>query len=226
MAKKKVSRKEFLKGPDEFLTFSSKAINFFSTHVRELQYVGLAIAIIIIGYLAIYSYLRYENKHGQDAYNTAFYTFGKSLKVDLDPEELKKSQELFEAVINNYGMSKAARLALPQIAYIKFLEKRYDEAIAFYRRYLEKVSGDKQYESLTNLALAGCYEAKGDLKGAIDILIPIIENRDDPFRETAMFSLARLYRLYNKPEKEKKVLKNFVEEYSNSPFAPMAKTRL
>ena len=123
-------------------------------------------------------------------------------------------------------MSKAARLALPQIAYIKFLEKRYDEAIAFYRRYLEKVSGDKQYESLTNLALAGCYEAKGDLKGAIDILIPIIENRDDPFRETAMFSLARLYRLYNKPEKEKKVLKNFVEEYSNSPFAPMAKTRL
>jgi len=226
LAKKKVSRKELLKGPDEFLTFSSKAINYFNTHIRELQYIGLAVAVIIIGYLGIYSYFRYVNKHGQEAYNKAFYTFQQSLRVDSNPSELKKSEELFAAIIDNYGMSKAARLALPQIGYIKFLEKRYDEAIQFYRKFLDEISGDKEYEALTNIALADCYEAKGDLKMAIDILVPILANRDDPFRETAMFSLARLYRLYNKLDKEKEILERFLKDYGSSPFAPMARARL
>jgi predicted negative regulator of RcsB-dependent stress response len=226
MAKKKITRKELLKGTDEFLTFSSKAVNFISTHMRELKLVGLAIVILVVAYLGLTTFLRYVNKNGQNAYNTAYHALVKEMKPDANPDNLRKSEELFRKVADEYGRSKAARLALPQIAYLKFLDKKYDEAIVLYQNFFDKVSGNTEYESMARLALAACFEAKGDLKSAIEALFPVVEGPDNSFREAAKLSLARLYRLDHKPEMAKEVLKKFVEEYTDSPFLPLAKAHL
>ena len=223
---KKTTRKELLKGTDEFLTFSSKAVNFITTHLRELKYAGFAIAIIVVAYLGVTTYLRYVNKNGQNAYNTAYQTLTKEMKPDANPDNLRKSEELFNKVTDDYGLSKVARLALPQIAYLKFLDKKYDEAIVLYRKFLDKVSGNTEYELMTNLALAACFEAKGDLKTAMETLIPVVEIPDNSFREPAMLSLARLYRLDNKPEKAREILNEFVEQHADSPLLPFAKAQL
>jgi tetratricopeptide (TPR) repeat protein len=223
---KKTSRKELLKGTDEFLTFSSKAVNFMTTHLSELKYAGFAIAIILVAYLGVTTYLRYVNKNGQNAYNTAYQTLTKEMKPDANPDNLRKSEELFNKVTDDYGLSKVARLALPQIAYLKFLDKKYDEAIVLYRKFLDKVSGNTEYELMAKLALAACFEAKGDLNTAMETLIPVVEIPDNSFREPAMLSLARLYRLDNKPEKAKEILNEFVEQHADSPLLPFAKAQL
>ena len=223
---KKTSRKELLKGTDEFLTFSSKAVNFITTHLRELKYAGFAIAILVVAYLGVTTYLRYVNKNGQNAYNTAYQTLTKEMKPDANPDNLRKSEELFNKVTDDYGLSKVARLALPQIAYLKFLDKKYDEAIVLYRKFLDKVSGNTEYELMANLALAACFEAKGDLKTAMETLIPVVDIPDNSFREPAMLSLARLYRLDNRPEKAREILNEFVEQHADSPLLPFAKAQL
>lgn len=223
---KKTTRKELLKGTDEFLTLSSKAVNFITTHLRELKYAGFVIAILVVAYLGVTTYLRYVNKNGQNAYNTAYQTLTKEMKPDANPDNLRKSEELFNKVTDDYGLSKVARLALPQIAYLKFLDKKYDEAIVLYRKFLDKVSGNTEYELMTNLALAACFEAKGDLKTAMETLIPVVEIPDNSFREPAMLSLARLYRLDNKPEKAREILNEFVEQHADSPLLPFAKAQL
>ncbi len=223
---KKTTRKELLKGTDEFLTLSSKAVNFITTHLRELKYAGFVIAILVVAYLGVTTYLRYVNKNGQNAYNTAYQTLTKEMKPDANPDNLRKSEELFNKVTDDYALSKVARLALPQIAYLKFLDKKYDEAIVLYRKFLDKVSGNTEYELMTNLALAACFEAKGDLKTAMETLIPVVEIPDNSFREPAMLSLARLYRLDNKPEKAREILNEFVEQHADSPLLPFAKAQL
>jgi predicted negative regulator of RcsB-dependent stress response len=223
---KKTSRKELLKGTDEFLSFSSKAVNFMTTHLRELKYAGFAIAILVVAYLGITTYLRYVNKNGQNAYNTAYQILTKEMKPDANSDNLLKSEELFNKVTDDYGLSKVARLALPQIAYLKFLDKKYDEAIVLYRKFLDNVSGNTEYEFMANLALAACFEAKGDLKTAMETLIPVVEIPDNSFREPAMLSLARLYRLDNKPEKAREILNEFVEQHADSPLLPFAKAQL
>ena len=53
-----------------------------------------------------------------------------------------------------------------------------------------------------------------------------MKTANDPFKETVMLSLARLYRLDNQTEKAKEILKEFVEQYKDSPFLPMAKAYL
>ncbi len=226
MAKKKTTRKELLKKEDEFLTVSARAINYFNAHVNQFKIIGVALVVIIVAYMAVHFYMRSVNKKGQNAYNEAYYALTQKTGPDLDPQTLKQSEELFQELRNEYGMSKAARLALPQIAFMKFVEKEYDEAISLYREFLDEVSGNLEYESLTRLALAACYEAKGDLNAATETLNILLNQQDNPFQESAMLSLARLYRLDNKDAKSKEVLKEFVEKYPASPFLPMAKARL
>ena len=223
---KKLTRKELLKETDEFLTFSNRAVIFFNAHLRGLKYCGIAIAVIVAAYLAVYGYMRHINKSGQEIYNMAYETLTDNLDPDVTPEKLKKAEELFERVIDDYGMSKAARLALPQVGHVKFAEKKYDDAILYYDKFAAQISGDKEYEALTSLALAGCYEARGDMKKAILLLSSIVDAPDNVFRETAMLSLERVYRIDNQPEKANVILEKFVQEYKTSPFLPMAKARL
>jgi outer membrane protein assembly factor BamD (BamD/ComL family) len=233
MAKKKLSRKELLKGPDEFMSLSTRAATFFGAHLRELKIVGIAVAIIVAGYLSVYAYTKHVNKKGQEAYNLAYDVLADmGNRATPEPnaiakkEDLDKAEELFDKVIDEYGMSKAARLSLPQVGHIKFVENKYDDAILLYERFAKEISGEKEYETLTSMAEALCYEAKGELKKAISILTPLVEAKNNPFRETAMLSLERLYRLDNQPQKAYDLLKQFVQEYPTSPFIPMAKARL
>lgn len=235
MANKKITRKELLKTPDEFMTLSSRAAAYFTAHMRELKIAGIAIAVVLVGYLSVYGYLRYANQKGQEAYDLASDALISASAPREQPEgaaappdspDFKKAADLFQEVIDDYGSSRAARLALPQVGHIKFSQKAYDEAIPYYERFAKEMSGLHEYEDLASLAQASCYEAKGDFKKTISILTSLVEAPNNPFKEMAMLSLERVYRLDNQPEKAHDILKRFVQEYQTSPFLRMAKARL
>ena len=225
MAKKKVSRKELLKAPDEFLTFSGRAMRFVKEHSRQFEYLGMAVVAIVIIYIGINTYLKYINKKGQNVYNKAYYALSKNMESGKDQKELKRATDLFKEVIDRYGLSKVSRLALPELAYLKFLDKKYDEAISLYQKFINEVS-DTTYQSMARMALADCYEEKGEFKMAIEILEQVMSVPDNFVKEQAMLNLARVYRLANQQGKSKKILKEFIEKYGNSPFLPMAKAQL
>ena len=146
MAAKKISRKELLKGPDEFLTFSSRAILFFKDHTTLFSYIGVGIVVLICIYLGINTYMKFVNKKGQIAYNEAYYALARSQNSEPAKEDLKEPVELFEKVTDKYSLSKASRLALTELANLKYREKKYDEAISLYKEYLAKIQDDKPYK--------------------------------------------------------------------------------
>ena len=226
MAAKKISRKELLKGTDEFLSFSSRAIVFFKEHSTLFSYIGVGIVVLICIYLGINTYMKYINKKGQTAYNEAYYALAKTQNSETAKQDLKEPVELFEKVTKKYGLSKASRLALTELAHLKYREKKYDEAISLYEEFLAEVRDNNPYESMTQLALAACYEEKGDFETAIEILTQIKTNPDLFFVEQAMLSLARVYRLSNQPQKSQEILKEFVEKFDSSPFLAQAKAQL
>lgn len=227
MAKKKISRKELLKNTDEFLTLSGKVALYVSEHMRQVKLAGIGVAVIAVVYISIWGYMKHTNQKGQAAYNVAYDTLVQGLQAEVAGEvDIKKSGGLFEAVIGDYGMSKAADLALAQVGHAKFRERKYDDAIDYYEEFSTKASGNEAYETLTLLALAACHEAKGEMKKAAGILDGIMKTSDNPFRENAMLNLERIYRLDNQPEKADEILKAFAKEYGNSPFYPMVKARI
>jgi predicted negative regulator of RcsB-dependent stress response len=227
MAKKKLSRKELLKNTDEFLTLSGKAARFINEHMRQVKLIGIGVAVIAVAYLAVWGYTKHANKMGQEAYNTAYNTLVETAQSTENYREgVEKSEVLFETVISDYGMSKAARLALPQVGHAKFVTGMYDDAVDYYDEFSTKVAHNVAYETLNRLALAACHEAKGEMKKAAEILNSIVKSSDNPFRESAMLNLERIYRLDNQPEKANEILKTFAKEYTSSPFYPMVKARI
>lgn len=225
MAKKRITRKELLKGPDEFLTFTEKATIFVKEHDREVKYVAGAIAVVLLIYLGINSGMGYINKKGLNAYNTAYDMIAQNMDLSPESEELKKTAELFQQVIDDHGLSKANHLAFPELAYLKMVEKKYDEAIPLYQEFLDKTPRNSPYQSLARIAIASCHEANGEFEQAIEILNRSLAT-DDLFREQTMFTLARVYRLAGQRDKAKETLENFVRQFETSPFLPMAKAHL
>jgi tetratricopeptide (TPR) repeat protein len=225
MAKKRVTRKELLKGPDEFLTFSERALIYMRGHIRQIKLAGAAVGIILLAVFALQTYLHSVDRKGQTAYNEGYYLLVENLNPDADPEKWKKAGESFQQVIREHGRSKVAPLSFPQMGLVDFLTGDYDQAIASYQAYIQKAPNNSFYRPLASLALASCYEAKGELKSAIEVLSPM-EKGNIPFKEPVLLSLARVYRLDDQHEKAKGVLRSFIETHADSPYISLAKAQL
>jgi outer membrane protein assembly factor BamD (BamD/ComL family) len=225
MAKTKVSRKELLTTNDEFIHFSSRAIIFISEHSHQFIIAGYCLLAVIFIYIGIYFYLKSENNKAHDIYNIAYSKLSTNMKPDMDKEDLAISKENFTRLIEEYGISDVSRLALPELAYIDFLEKNYDSAIARYQDFLSKTP-EEPYQSLAMIALSICYEEQGEYENAIISLQKILSGPDDFFKEQAMLSLARVYRLQNNFEKSNEVLGEFIEKFPASTSLSLAKANI
>jgi tetratricopeptide (TPR) repeat protein len=128
--------------------------------------------------------------------------------------------------MTDYSRSKVSRLVPAQMAFLKFQDKKYDEAIALYLQFYENMPQDSPYRFLAGLALAACYEQKGAWPKAIERLKDVIAGSGGAFKEQAMLSLARVYDLSNQKNEAKEILQDFVDAFPASPYLPMAKARL
>lgn len=223
---KKISRKELLKSEDEFLTFSGRTMLYVRDHAKPFKYAGGAFVGLLVVYLVVWGYLGHVEKKGQSAYSEAYYALEKSLYPKEDPEKLQGVQESFRTVIDQYSLSQAGRLARPELAHLKFMEKKYSEAVPLYLQFLEKTDGDSPYRSFAMLALAGCYEEMGENDKALEMLKRIMSNPENPSAELAALSLSRVYRLTGQTEKSKETLKEFAAKYKDSPFLPLVQAHI
>jgi outer membrane protein assembly factor BamD (BamD/ComL family) len=226
MAAKKITRKELLKRPDEFLSFSSRAIGFFSTHVHELKIAGVVVLGLLVCYLGGYAYLRHVDHKGQEAYNKALYLLTDSGDPEQYRANLNKAVKIFQEVVASERWSDAAKLALSEVAFGKFMDGEYDQSIKLYSKFEKEASGDPDFKTLSILAIASCDEAGGDFKKAIDSLNRVLNGPDSPFKENAAYSLTRVFRLDHQTDQAQAALKSFIEKYPSSPLVPLAKAHL
>jgi predicted negative regulator of RcsB-dependent stress response len=222
MTKNKISRKELLKGQDEFMTLSSRAIEFVKEHKSQFDYLVMAILALIVIYIGGYTYVKYMNKKGMEAYDTAYQTALKASTGSTDLVAEKKAKGLFEQVANDYGRYKAGKLAVPEVAHAEYNDKQYDKAIEDYEKYLATATDNDPSKPLARLSISVCYEAKGEYDKAAQSLEKIMEGPDDPIKEQAMLGLARVYRLSSKQDKSNEILKQFKEKFPKSSFIELA----
>ncbi len=226
MAKKRITRKELLKKDDEFISLSSRVFQYVSAHGKQIEYMILTVVIIIAIVIGISLYFRHINKKALADYNLAY----KQLVSDSSPETTQDNIETsvteLDRLIEKYGRTKMATLAIPQLAYLKFGQGEYDEAISLYQTYLERDKSGSIYRSMAHFGLAASYEAKGEHQSAISHLKKVVDDEDDFLREEAMFSLGRLYALSGQQEMSREIFEDFINQFKGSPLLPLAKAHL
>lgn len=228
MAAKKLSRKELLNQNDEFLSITNRVILYVKEHSQVFSNIFSGILLVILIGVILYTIKMYIDKKGQEAYNEALNALMQYEQAPADKKEeaLEKAETLFRKVRDERNYAKVSKLVPPQLAYFKFQEQKYDEAIALYRDYQKKTSVDSVYYILADLAIAACHEEKGDYAAAIQVLEPDLNSSKDFLKEQVMMSLTRNYRLAGQNDKAKETLKQLVEKFPKSSYIPMAKAQL
>lgn len=226
MAKKRVTRKELLKKEDEFISLSARIYQHVVEYRKQIQWAAICVLAIMVIVVGISLYFRHLNAKALAAYNMAYKSLASESSSQAAKQSIQRSTEELDRLIREYGWTKVATLAIPQLAYLKFGKGKYEEAISLYETYLETVKTDSIYRSMAYFGLAACYEAKGEHQSTIRYLNKIIENDTAFLKEEAMFSLGRVYELSGRRDLSKDTFQKFVSQFPQSPLLPLAKAHL
>ncbi|MEW6187663.1 MAG: tetratricopeptide repeat protein [Thermodesulfobacteriota bacterium] len=213
--KKKISKKELLKKPDEFITFSNRAFNWIKDHTRMTIAVVSGVILVVVFFFGLTTYQKRQDRLGHEKYFSA-------LENGNPDQKLKKLEE----VIGNYPRTKAAQTARVNLADLYYQKKDFPRAISAYQSALEKgkFSGDIKTLILGNLAYA--YEQKGDLQQAVSVFSRISQEKESVIQEDSLLNLGRVYLKMGKKNEAKATYQNFIKTFPKSPYLTMVKDKL
>lgn len=227
MAKKKrVSRKQLLKKPDEFLTFSAKAIRFITNNQKPVF--GVVIGVVVVA-LAFAGFRYFSNLSERKAY--AMFEQGRlhylaEISGDKAAPAQEKATERFEKVIREYPSTNAARFTLLVYADMSYHKGDYQKAIELYQKALGAFSGERAIQKLIWDGLAYAYEAKKDYKSAAEYLQRITETQDEFMKADACYNLGRIMEALNHQEKALDAYDKVVQAYPDSVGFRIAKEKV
>ncbi len=171
------------KETDEFISFSTKLINFGQKHLTVIL-IGLAV-LIIAG--AAWAYLQ-KQQHQRQERAAELYQAAVSQKKSDIPTVLKELQ----TIIQDYPGTGGALQARLATANLLFREKRYPEAAAAFEALGQQSPG---LAILVAENLSYCYEAQKDYQKAAAVLAPLLEKAELPYRQELLRRQALLLEL-------------------------------
>lgn len=224
--KKKKSRKQLLKQPDEFLSFSGKLL---AAIIQYKGYAagGLGALLVVVLLISGISYM------GNRSENQAFGLLDKGLadyeaKLASDgPEKAyRKAAENFDVLLKEYSGRDGGKLARVVYAGMAFDAGDYDTAVLLYREALDDVDGVPGLKPFIVSGLGRSYEARKDYAQAAAHFETITQGADPLLKEDAYLNLGLIYDRMGNREKSTEVFQKFIADYPDSKFLGMVKEKL
>ena len=226
MATKKKTRKQLLKEPDEFITFTGKAITFVTGYQKQISFMLcaiVAIALIFFGYRFF----------AQRAETKAFARLGQTQSQydtlkETSSETAAYSQvsEAFQSIIKKYGGNAGGKLARVIYANISFDAQQYEKAIALYKQSLSDFKDDKFVYNLIISNLGYAYQRVGDEQNAAAYFEKAASATNSQIREEALFNLGLIYEKLGETTKSQKTLQEILNNHPDSIYFDVVEEEL
>lgn len=209
MAKKfKITRKELLKEPDQFLSTTDKAMLFFTKNRSSV--IGGVVGVLFLG-LAFLGYEGYQKS--QIMKFESLYFKMEEIAEESTKKGIKPQDELIK-IRDQIDEGPHRNRASLFLADIYFQYEAYDKAKSIYQEVRSKSSGLNHEMAAVNLAYT--YEAMGDLKKAIDLYkLAINSNSNFPLFQV-YWSLARCHENNNDTSNALLILREMQIKFSGS----------
>ena len=209
MAKKiRITRKELLKEPDQFLSSTDKAMLFFRQN--RFFVIGGIIVVMLFGL----SFLGYQNYQKSRIMKFESLYFKMEKIVEESKEKGKKLQEQLIKIRDQIDEGPHKNRASLFLADIYFQNEDYDKAKSIYQEVRSKSLGLNHEMAAVNLAYT--YEAMGDLKKAIDLYkLAINSNSNFPLFQV-YWSLARCHENNNDTSNALLILREMQIKFAGS----------
>jgi tetratricopeptide (TPR) repeat protein len=226
MAKKKrMTRKQLLKEPDEFITFSGKLIQFGMRYKTQLIYV----AAILVGLIVVVSGYRFFSIRSENNAETLLNQAVAKYQTALNGQDSEKAyqtvSEDFQLILNKYGSKNSGKIARVIFANICFDAGDYAKAIELYRQSLEDFKKHAFMINLIRNDLGYAHEQLNDIPMAVSYFEKIAENQEPILRDDALFNLGVLYENSGDHQKSADAFQRIITEHPDSIYIEMVKER-
>lgn len=226
MVKGAVTRKQLLKEPDQFITFSGKLIAFGRSHLKPILIgVGSVLALILIVSVAGQLSSRNENK-ASERVEKALAKYSAAL-ADTDAQTAyDRVKADFEEIFDAYGSKNAAKLARILYGDISYNAGDADTAIAMYQQALEDFGQAPALKSVVLSGLGHAHLMKDALPEAIRYFEQLSAEGETAMKSEALFNLAWLYETTGATEKSKASYGQLLAEYPDSIYGSLVKEKI
>jgi tetratricopeptide (TPR) repeat protein len=216
MAKKKITRKQLLKEPDEFLTVSSKLIRF---SVEYKKQISLALSVLLVLIVVILGVRYFSNK----AENNAFAMLEKavtkyeSVLKDEDPNKAYREVENdFQKILKKYSGKKGGDLARVTYANICYNAGDFDKAIELFYTALDDFDKNPALKDLILIGLGHSHKERQDYKAAAKYFEMLVSGTDSIMKDEALFNLGWLYAEIGEHDRSNDAYKKILSDFTDS----------
>jgi tetratricopeptide (TPR) repeat protein len=223
MAKKRVTRKQLLKEPDEFITTTGALINWAREHTRQLL-VGCGMFLGVLILIAFYGY--YQQKQSDKAtllYHQAMLKY-QNAGGEKDPAAaLTAARSDLERLSDQYAGQPAGKLGRIMYANLSLASQARDEAVSIYTSALKDFGSDISLANFIHNGLGAAHSQKGDFTAAIEHYEKIVNSTSAVLKDSALFHLGRLYESMGQSDKSQEAYRQLTTDFPDSMFAEIAK---
>jgi tetratricopeptide (TPR) repeat protein len=228
MAKKKrITRKQLLKEPDEFLTLSAKTIQFMANNRNLVVGVGIGVVVAALAVAGLQYYSQASERKAYAMFEQGRRRYLAEVIGRTSPVlSLDETAEPFEQVLKNYQSTDAAPLSLMAYADLSYHRGDYQRAIDLYKRAPRVFSEDGAVLKLIWNGLAYAYEAQDNFALAAEHYQKITDTQDEFMKGDAYYNFARMKEAMNDQEQAIEAYKKVVKAYPNSAGFQIAREKV
>ena len=224
--KKKITRKELLNKPDEFLTLTSRLLALSIKYKTQLSY-GLSALIVLV--IAVSGFSYFSNKAETRAFDMLEQGMQKYtiiMKNDGQDKAYLAVEKDFQTILDKYSKKDAGKLAKIVYANICYNSGEFDRAIALYNKALHDFKNNCSYKNIILSSLGYSHEGNKDYNSAVKYFEMIASGSDSIMKDEAFFNLGRIYAVMGENEKSLTAFKKIISDYTDSIYIEIVKERL
>ena len=222
MAAKRRNFKKSLKEPDEFITLSSRLLQFLVVYKNQVLTALGGIILLVLAVLLFGYFSEKSEKH-------AFFQLGQIMAKYTDRDASQEMTEIkgeLQQLIHGSARYSGGKFARLELAHLFFNEGDFDQAVELYGRAVKDFQGIPIMKMLVESDLGYCLEAKGDYEKAVECFESVVADSSDVMADEALFTLERLYAALGNSEKQSEVSSRLVKEHPDSFYIDLVKEKL
>jgi predicted negative regulator of RcsB-dependent stress response len=226
LAEKKVTRKDLLKEPDEFITTSGKIIRFVREQPKLVAGVALLLGLSLLIGLGIFNYQKYRLNKSNELFLQAHREYENSSAMSASPELWDQVLKRFESIAKDYGSLPPGEMALLYSGHVLYKKGDFKGAL---EKYDQMQSAKIVREGLAPLIMyhiAMTKFALKDYESALTMLDQLSKDLNSPYRREAFASIARIYESIGKNMEAVQAYKQYLKMFPEAPDAVFIKTRI
>jgi tetratricopeptide (TPR) repeat protein len=226
MAKGTATRKQLLKEPDQFITFSGKLIAFGRSNLKKILigagiFLALILAVAVVGQISS----RNENKASQRV-EKALAKYSAALKDTDAKTAYDRVKGDFTEIFDQYGSKSATKIARIVYGDISYNAGDAETAIAMYSRALDDLGDASPLKNIVLGGLGHAYLLKGAHADAIRCFETLSGAEEKTMKSGALFNLALLYEAVGEKEKSKARYEALLTEFPDTMYGDLVREKI